>query len=458
MRDFFASYYSPTEEAFAQLWENAVFILDANVLLNLYRYPAAARDELLKLFERFSGRIWIPYQAALEYQRSRLSVIASQRSRFDEVRKILREAETKIQTDLGKLQLKKRHSTIDPDQLLDEISSAINKFSGQLEELEKSQPDVFEEDPIRTQLDRILTDRICPAFTQEQINAVCADGKRRYEDCLPPGFKDEEKGAQSNPVITTDGIRIERKFGDLIIWKQIMHLALEKQFKSVIFVTDDEKPDWWWIVDSKGKKTIGPRPELIEEIKREAAVEHFYIYNSERFMESASRYLGVQVSKTTIDQVGDIRRLIEQAGAQKLGAAVDDAVYRWLTEQFPNDDVNRSEGFPDFTIERSDMVLGWEVKRLTPETLEKKKINFFSALETSKSSYGIDKLCFIIVAPSLGSAGKINEILKNWSIQQTHEITFLVGFIHFAQDLSKFKFALTSVHNMSDDFSPNISL
>jgi hypothetical protein len=43
---------------------------------------------------------------------------------------------------------------------------------------------------------------------------------------VPPGFKDQGKP------------------GDLIIWNTILHLGVEKK-KSIIFVSTDEKTDWW---------------------------------------------------------------------------------------------------------------------------------------------------------------------------------------------------------------------
>ena len=80
-----------------------------NVLLNLYRYPGPARDDLIAAFRKLSPRIFVPYQAALEYQSGRVGTIASQLKRFDEVRKVLRDSENQLQAELGKLQLRKRH-------------------------------------------------------------------------------------------------------------------------------------------------------------------------------------------------------------------------------------------------------------------------------------------------------------------------------------------------------------
>jgi hypothetical protein len=109
MRDIFPGHYRPNAAVFRALWKDATVALDANVLLNLYRYPAPARDDLIAAFRKLSPRIFVPYQAALEYQSGRVGTIASQLKRFDEVRKVLRDSENQLQAELGKLQLRKRH-------------------------------------------------------------------------------------------------------------------------------------------------------------------------------------------------------------------------------------------------------------------------------------------------------------------------------------------------------------
>ncbi len=46
--------------------EQALFVFDTNVLLNLYRYQSGTRDELLNVLAQLSDRIWIPHHVALE--------------------------------------------------------------------------------------------------------------------------------------------------------------------------------------------------------------------------------------------------------------------------------------------------------------------------------------------------------------------------------------------------------
>jgi predicted nucleic acid-binding protein len=47
MRDAFPGYYAPKEEEFKKLWKEGTFVVDANVLLNLYRYPKSAAADLI---------------------------------------------------------------------------------------------------------------------------------------------------------------------------------------------------------------------------------------------------------------------------------------------------------------------------------------------------------------------------------------------------------------------------
>src|SRR3954452_1068066 len=87
MRDGFPDYYRPTNEDFERLWAEGVFVFDANVLLNLYRYDEGTRADFFKVVEALAGRIWVPHQAEMEYERNRLTVIVEQQKQFADVRK-----------------------------------------------------------------------------------------------------------------------------------------------------------------------------------------------------------------------------------------------------------------------------------------------------------------------------------------------------------------------------------
>ena len=75
--DDFRGYRVPTEAELTEALRTATAVVDANVLLNLYRYNEATRDDLLDVLQRLGDRLWIPHQVLREFWRNRLSVLAS---------------------------------------------------------------------------------------------------------------------------------------------------------------------------------------------------------------------------------------------------------------------------------------------------------------------------------------------------------------------------------------------
>ena len=119
---------------------------------------------------------------------------------------------------------------------------------------------------------KIFEDHVGAKWTKEQFIALKREGEERYSKKIPPGYKDIKKDAGEFD-----------KFGDLIIWKDmIMKAKIDKC--PVIFISDDAKEDWWWL--HRGRK-IGARPELIEEFRADAQ-QDFHIYEFSRFLRFAA--------------------------------------------------------------------------------------------------------------------------------------------------------------------------
>ena len=74
-------------------------------------------------------------------------------------------------------------------------------------------------------------------------------GQRPLRREGPPGYADAKKPD-------------EERYGDLIIWYEMLDLAAEGQLP-ILFVTEDAKEDWWWIADGE---RIGPREEIVHEM------------------------------------------------------------------------------------------------------------------------------------------------------------------------------------------------
>ena len=77
----------------------------------------------------------------------------------------------------------------------------------------------------------------------EELADLHKEAKSRYDKKIPPGFeKSKEKGEPD-------------AFGDYVGWRQLIEIAKAEQ-KSVIFVCDDRKKDWWNI--EKNGRTKAP--------------------------------------------------------------------------------------------------------------------------------------------------------------------------------------------------------
>lgn len=370
MKEHMIGFYRPSDGEFNEIWNKAVFVLDANILLNLYRYPVKASQELLGALETLAGRLWLPYHAALEYQRNRLAIVAEQKKRFVDVRNMIEDAKQNLLTQINNLQLKKRHSSIEVEEFVEGFETLSKTFLEKLEKLDADQKNVSDEDHIRMHIDKIFSGNFASTpFDQKKLDEIYKEGESRYLIEMPPGYKDIKKEKSSEPdSFQYGGAVYKRKFGDLILWKQVIEYAKEKAIKHLVFLTDDEKEDWWWIVESQGKKKIGPRPELVEEISREGGVDGFYMYNSEQFLQYSKQYLQADISEESIAQVREVKLLREHRSLglmQQYVFLAEQAVFEWLVSMYPHAQIERNQyGFPDFIVydKENGRRIGYEVK------------------------------------------------------------------------------------------------
>ena len=131
--------------------------------------------------------------------------------------------------------------------------------------------------------------------------------KSRYKNNTPPGYKDNAK-EDSTIIIGKDEERlIIDKYGDLIIWFEIIEKA-KRAPKAVIFVTDDSKEDWWW--EFKGQK-FGPRPELVHEFKSKTGM-LYHMYSADRFLDYLRTNIGLRYKQETIDEVRNVTNFDER--------------------------------------------------------------------------------------------------------------------------------------------------
>jgi predicted nucleic acid-binding protein len=139
MKDLFPEYYRPSEEEFQRLWKECLFVLDANILLNIYGYSETTREQLLALLERLASRIRMPYQFALEYQRNRTKAIMEQVKNYANAEKVL--------DDLYKNELFPKHKH---PYLSGEMLRAFRNIQKDLAASRKKHEALFTDDPYFT--------------------------------------------------------------------------------------------------------------------------------------------------------------------------------------------------------------------------------------------------------------------------------------------------------------------
>lgn len=299
MKDLFPGHFKESEENLREVWDSCIFVFDANILLNLYRYSDATRNEFLGLLEKIKDRVWLPHRAAEEYLSNRLSVIDQQEQSYDSTIKSI----NNLKSDLDNA---RQHPFVSK-QTMGDVDSVFNALCEELLKNKKVHTQRISNDEIKNSISQIFENRVGSPFDRERLEQLIVDGEERYKQKIPPGFKDASKSSESE--VFTEKCR---KYGDLIVWKQVLEHSSEVE-KGVVLVTDDKKEDWW--ERFKGK-TVGPRPELVKEFK-DSTSNTFHMYQADRFLELARENLGEQVSPEIVEEIREVRRRDKMAFLKK---------------------------------------------------------------------------------------------------------------------------------------------
>jgi len=311
MKDIFPEYYNLDKSELEKLWKECLFVFDANVLLNLYRYSLETSDNLIEILNKVSDKIWIPHQFALEYQRNRLDVIEEQKLKY----------EKSVNTIISEFDIVRELFGNYFDKTPVDIDDIKNKLNESLIEY----PDSKSIDLLRDEIDVLFAGKIGDPFDVEQMQSVYKSGAYRYQRKTPPGYADATNKDKKDPTK-------EKKFGDLIGWLQIIEKA-KSEGVPIIFITSERKEDWWQKVKSK---TVGPRCELLIEFQKETSGKSFHMYDMKRFLEYAKK--SIEIDENTIDEVEKIENVfntpsikdeLETASGFSVSEAVvfDDAFY-----------------------------------------------------------------------------------------------------------------------------------
>lgn len=327
MKDLFSAYYYHPLEQVTELWnkENTLFVIDTNILLNLYLAQEQTRTDILSAIRELDNRVWIPYQVALEYQKNRIDKIAESRKSY---KKLANQLDTILQPPIQEKFFKQilgdsqYHSLFkyNPnfkslfndkykeilnifEQNRPNLNKVISEIKDQLNQLTKVYPQVNGDDPIRNELDIIFHNKVgAPFKTQDELDEIFTQGEERYMQQIPPGFKDSDK----TDTYFDNGLKYKAKFGDLLIFNQICNYATDNSIKNIILITEDNKEDWHEIYEFEGEKYLGARKEIKQEAKNTANIDNFIILDTEKFLRLQAKNNSVQIHKESIKEVKEI--------------------------------------------------------------------------------------------------------------------------------------------------------
>jgi len=298
MITMFPEFNKFTEEDFKQIFDECTFVFDTNVLLNLYKYSPETKNELLEILDKIKDRIWMPYQVGLEYNFNRLPVIISQEQLYQEMIRDIESAADKFKNSISS-KYNKKHPSIKWKEINDRLDNCIHGVISELKEKEANHPNWFTDDEVLKNLNELFEGRVGAKYEQSKLDEIYKEGEERYEKKVPPGYKDQK--LKSGKTKEYDGLIYKDEYGDLVMWYQIIDYAIESE-KPLIFITDDTKEDWWKGISGR---TIGPRIELLNEMKVKAGVP-FYMYRTDAFMKQIKVYLNEHVNYEAIQEVKEL--------------------------------------------------------------------------------------------------------------------------------------------------------
>lgn len=348
-----------------RFWDECIFVFDTSALLNFYNYSPTTKDFLFKeVFPKFKGRLWLPNHVEYEYLKNRKDTLKNPiKEKYgkleDEEIKTLKELTSKFNNQLISLKNKTKKKFDHPyfdqaifedfDRLAEKSANAFEQLILSVEkEIESRKAEIMsldQKDDVLIAIETFFT--VGKPFSFDQLINIAKEGEFRFKHKIPPGYEDSE--AKKSKI----GIQ---KFGDLIIWKQILEYA-RITTKPLVFITDDVKADWCYI-EKRGSdsRITRPKEELIKEIFDFAAVD-FWMYSLSQFVYNLEKYYSFKPDKEIITEI-KLSANNEPLKYDKLYIAKGDKAFHCL-KFFEDGEVISAAIGSDLTVETPEKVEKW---------------------------------------------------------------------------------------------------
>jgi len=258
-----APLFSTYVKSLKEIKSDAVVILDTNALLVPYSIGKESVRQIRETYRKLvlGSQLIIPGQAAREFANNRTNKILE-----------LFQQLTRKQSSVPNLQ-KGKYPLLESLPEYTETIRLEKEIDSLLKEYRKAISGVLDHirawtwnDPVSCLYADLFTEEMIFDLSIDQ-DKVKKELKRRQVHQIPPGYKDASKD--------------DSGIGDLLIWFTILEIGKSKS-KDVIFVSGDQKSDWWHRVEGQA---LYPRYELIDEFRRESGGHSLHIISFSRFLD-----------------------------------------------------------------------------------------------------------------------------------------------------------------------------
>lgn len=293
----FEAYRVLTAEDIKSALQHGIVALDTNVLLNLYRYNEKTVDDLLRVAEAASERLFVPHQVVREFWRNRQSVIASLGSASRDAQAALTKNATSTKDAITRWAKSVALPSEERQHLIEEVDGFYEGLRERVgeETVRVSAHAPTSEDRLLGRLEELLENSVGPALSEVDWKKAVDEGERRVENSIPPGYMDVDKLESDLP---------EGASGDYLVWHQLLLEGGERGV-DLVLVTADTKEDWWNRAD-RGS-IISARHELVDEYLRATGCRFFLLEPADLIKHSSALGVG-----TSIESVQDIERVRDE--------------------------------------------------------------------------------------------------------------------------------------------------
>jgi hypothetical protein len=363
VREQFSIWYPRTAAERQRFVTGGLVSLDTNVLIHLYRLTPDVRNDILALFRRLGDRLWISHQVGQEFHQNRFNVIHELEETERKLRTAVSEAATRLNNTINGF---RDHPAIDKPELRATVAAGFANIQSYIDKVTRgsylSVQAAIRSDDVLDSITDLLDGKVGASYSGERIRELEEEADTRFKELIPPGYEDAKK-------------KNGRRYGDYILWRQLMDEAAKRKIP-VLFVTNDQKDDWYRRVD---RFTVGPRHELVTEMQREAGVD-FHLQTFALFVDTAPTYLSTELKDATVTEVS---RLEEFHQASSMADKASDIAARDLAAVDSASD-QQYKGVIPAHVEFADMEIARLQARRTE--LQRRLAELQSAIEMQSKS------------------------------------------------------------------------